>query len=163
MKRGFTLIELLVVVLIIGILSSVALPQYTKAVKKARAVEAVTGTKALADALNVYYIANGSYTSERGILETVDINDYLDVTVSSSKNFEWFIGCSGSMCPVSGNQNGAWAKLRDGGVVKNASISICVENGTISNRIYYGSECKNYVSCTNVEVGTDGSVKSCFF
>ena len=39
MKQGYTLLELLVVVLIIGILSAIAVPQYFNAVESARMVE----------------------------------------------------------------------------------------------------------------------------
>lgn len=70
---GFTLIELLVVVLIIGILAAIAVPQYTKAVRKARAAEAKTNLRTLANAVDMYVIQNGSQNSDLGIWESLDI------------------------------------------------------------------------------------------
>ena len=61
-KQAFTLIELLVVVLIIGILAAVALPQYQRAIDKSRAMKYIQVLHGIQRVLDVYYLANGSYT-----------------------------------------------------------------------------------------------------
>lgn len=87
MNKGFTLIELLVVVLIIGILSAVALPQYTKAVEKSRATEAISLLGNLANAQQIHFMGNSAYTTQ---LDELDIElPGLDdsATTATTKNF----------------------------------------------------------------------------
>ncbi|MBO4675751.1 MAG: type II secretion system protein [Elusimicrobiaceae bacterium] len=57
-KTGFTLVELLAVVLIIAILTSVALPQYRRAIQRTQATEALTNLRTIFDSAMRYRAAN---------------------------------------------------------------------------------------------------------
>jgi prepilin-type N-terminal cleavage/methylation domain-containing protein len=67
-RNAFTLIELLVAVLIIGILATIALPQYQTAVLKSKLSSYRSLLKSLADSQEIHKLTTGSYTKNFGDL-----------------------------------------------------------------------------------------------
>ncbi len=90
-KKGFTLLELLVVVLIIGILASIALPQYRRAVMKANLHKGMPLVESLYQAQQLYFLNHSEYAT--------DIND-LDLEPPHDDSCEVYEqeGASGYFC-----------------------------------------------------------------
>lgn len=126
---GFTLIELLVVVLIIGILASVALPQYEKAVEKSRAAEAITMLNYMHKQAQLCALANGedcnSKTNEELGIElgngfTCHQNGYSEVCCNkywcyNNNGIDWGDVCAGGsgLTPIAARVDGIPANFNN--------------------------------------------------
>ncbi len=59
-NKGFTLIELIIVIIIVGILATVGLNQYTAIIERGRAGEARSNLAVMRKLANEYYLKNGT-------------------------------------------------------------------------------------------------------
>jgi len=79
-KSGFTLIELLAVVLIIGLLTSMALPQYKRTIRRAEAMEALVNLRTVYGAAKRYKAATSEPPTSLNGLDT----EFFDAQISGS-------------------------------------------------------------------------------
>jgi len=77
---GFTLLEVLIVVIIIGILASIALPQYTLTLEKARSAEAAANIGSIRTAVDRYWYQNSGTEPANTDISKLDIDNPNDVT-----------------------------------------------------------------------------------
>jgi type IV pilus assembly protein PilA len=72
--QGFTLIELMIVVAIIGILSSIAIPQYQSYVARSQMAESIVMMNVAKVMIEDYVIDNGAFPVNQSLLIALDIN-----------------------------------------------------------------------------------------
>lgn len=73
--KGFTLIELLVVIVIVGVLSAVAIPQFLNQVRRSRTAEAQAALTEVGRGSEVYRLDFGAYPDHYTWIEHGGVND----------------------------------------------------------------------------------------
>lgn len=63
---GFTLIELLIAIVIVGILSAIAIPNYTESINRSKRADAQAALLGVAQAMERFYANNSTYCGAAG-------------------------------------------------------------------------------------------------
>jgi prepilin-type N-terminal cleavage/methylation domain-containing protein len=64
--RGFTIVELIIVIVVIAILAIITILSYDTVTEGAKDTQRITDIRAVADALELYYLDHGQYPSSAG-------------------------------------------------------------------------------------------------
>jgi prepilin-type N-terminal cleavage/methylation domain-containing protein len=90
-RRGTTLVEVIAVTIIIGILASLTMPSFHRALEQARADVAGANLRAIWSAQRLYWLENRAYAPDLATLYSFDL---LDPTVSTQNFYTYEISYS---------------------------------------------------------------------
>jgi len=86
MKKAFTMFEILIVVLIVGIITAIALPNFMRSKESSLGEEANLTLKLIQDAEQFYHIEHDAYINSTNIS---DINSKLKLYIPTSESRSW--------------------------------------------------------------------------
>jgi len=124
-KKGFTLVELLMVVIIIGILVTLAVPNYYKTIERAKAAKAKATLDLLRKAELQYQLLYDDFTSNLPELDLVDTA----ITPSTSNDNDWTYA---TLATAGDPQTFVATATRTGGGGDGSTITID-QDGTVVN------------------------------
>ena len=156
MRNGFTLLELLVVVLIIGVLTAVAVPQYKRVIMRVRNREAVAALRSIGKGIEMYNLVNGplpdGYSRDFSILDVevkpssfwdyayVCFDEYKSCGIYASQKKEYDVGVKYYELELSVNKGVADSYVR-------------VLEGELTSQVHQGDE--TYTTSTLGPAGPD--------
>jgi type IV pilus assembly protein PilA len=91
LQKGFTLVELMIVIVIVGILSAIALPNFLSQSSKAKLTEAQQRASAGLKQAGIYFVENGTFAPGSTSITCADVG----ISPAASNN-GWDYTCTGT-------------------------------------------------------------------
>lgn len=160
MKKGFTLVELMVVVLILGILTSVALPQYKQSVRRAEMAEGLIQGKTIVDSAVRYRSVNNVAPTQFNQLDAGIIGANVNGDTLSDANFTYVL--SGNEVQATNTKGGYMLRLNlpyTSGDSICAPIWCCPINGDSTGSAVCRAAGKTTPSCGTLPSGCVSEIR----
>ncbi len=128
LQKGFTLVELMIVIVIVGILSAIALPNFLSQSSKAKLTEAQQRASAGLKQAGIYFVENGTFAPSSTSITCADVG----ISPATSNN-GWDYTCTGTATTMTisatGTAGGANAGLGTGNWVLTGATGV-ITKGT---------------------------------